>query len=128
MKILFIDDDLSVLLVTKLMIESLRYELILADGGVAGIEALHANDNINLIFLDLMMPDMTGIEVLEIIKANESFKNIPVVLQTGAISSDEINAAYELGIAGLLTKPYNKQDLKLMIEKFGKNQPEAVCI
>jgi CheY-like chemotaxis protein len=122
MKILFIDDDLSVLLVTKLMIESLGYELILCDGGLAGIEALHKGDDIGLIFLDLMMPDINGIEVLRRIKASSQFKAIPVILQTGAISTDEIDEAYKLGIVGLLNKPYNKRDIKLMIEKFGSGR------
>lgn len=114
-KILFIDDDLTVLLISKIMLECLEYDVITADGGASGIELLKTN-NIDLILLDLMILDMYGLDVLKYIKEQEEFKNIPVIIQTGIQDSNEIDKAYTLGAAHVLLKPYNKKDLKDIIE------------
>ena len=113
-KILFIDDDPTILLISEIMLEALGYDVITADGGVSGIELLKSNI-IDLVLLDLMIPDIYGLDVLKYIKEKEEFKNIPVIIQTGIKDSDEINKAYKLGAAYVLLKPYNQKDLKDII-------------
>ena len=113
-KILFIDDDPTILLISEMMLKDLGYDVITADGGVSGIELLKTNI-IDLVLLDLMIPDIYGLDVLKYIKEKEEFKNIPVIIQTGIKDSDEINKAYKLGVAYVLLKPYNQKDLKDII-------------
>jgi two-component system sensor histidine kinase ChiS len=113
-KILFIDDDPTILLISEIMLEALGYDVITADGGVSGIELLKTN-SIDLVLLDLMIPDIYGLDVLKYIKEKEEFKNIPVIIQTGIKDSDEINKAYKLGASYILLKPYNQKDLKDII-------------
>ena len=113
-KILFIDDDPTILLISEIMLEALGYDVITADGGVSGIELLKTN-SIDLVLLDLMIPDIYGLDVLKYIKEKEEFKNIPVIIQTGIKDSDEINKAYKLGASYVLLKPYNQKDLKDII-------------
>ena len=113
-KILFIDDDPTILLISEIMLEALGYDVITADGGVSGIELLKTN-SIDLVLLDLMIPDIYGLDVLKYIKEREEFKNIPVIIQTGIKDSDEINKAYKLGASYILLKPYNQKDLKDII-------------
>ncbi len=113
-KILFIDDDPTILLISEMMLKDLGYDVITADGGGSGIELLKTND-IDLILLDLMMADIYGLDVLKYIKEKEEFKNIPVVIQSGIKDSDEINKAYKLGASYVLLKPYNQKDLKDII-------------
>ena len=113
-KILFIDDDPTILLISEMMLKDLGYDVITADGGVSGIELLKTND-IDLILLDLMMANIYGLDVLKYIKEKEEFKNIPVVIQSGIKDSDEINKAYKLGASYVLLKPYNQKDLKDII-------------
>ena len=74
-KILFIDDDPTILLISEIMLEALGYDVITADGGVSGIELLKTNI-IDLVLLDLMIPDIYGLDVLKYIKEKEEFKNI----------------------------------------------------
>ena len=113
-KILFIDDDPTILLISEMMLKDLGYDVITADGGGSGIELLKTND-IDLILLDLMMANIYGLDVLKYIKEKEEFKNIPVVIQSGIKDSDEINKAYKLGASYVLLKPYNQKDLKDII-------------
>ena len=110
-KILFIDNDPTILLISEIMLEDLGYNVITANGGVRGIELLKTNI-IDLVLLDLMIPDIYGIDLLQYIKTEEEFKNIPVIIQTGIKDTAEMNRAYKLGAAYILLKPYNKNDLK----------------
>lgn len=110
-KVLFIDDDIVVLQMGKLMLKDLGYDTILADGGKKGVELLNTNKKIDLILLDLMMPDMYGLDVLRYIKSQKTLREIPLILQTGVRNQEDIDAAYKLGIFGVLAKPYNKKDL-----------------
>ena len=112
-KILFIDDDPTILLISEMMLKDLGYDVITADGGGSGIELLKTND-IDLILLDLMMADIYGLDVLKYIKEKEEFKNIPVVIQSG-IKNNKTDTAYKLGAAYVLLKPYNKKDLQDII-------------
>ena len=117
-KVLFIDDDPTILLISKLMLEDLGYDVIIAEGGVIGIEMLkksNKNNDIALILLDLMMPDICGLDVLKWIKKDQKFKHIPVILQTGVQTSNDINTARGFSNVHVLLKPYDKEDLKDML-------------
>ncbi|MCH9663436.1 MAG: response regulator [Gammaproteobacteria bacterium] len=117
-KVLFIDDDPTILLISKLMLEDLGYDFIIAEGGVIGIEMLkksNKNNDIALILLDLMMPDICGLDVLKWIKKDQKFKHIPVILQTGVQTSNDINTARGFSNVHVLLKPYDKEDLKDML-------------
>ncbi|MEY4334260.1 MAG: Sensor histidine kinase YycG [Bacteroidota bacterium] len=119
-KILFIDDDPTILLISKLMLEDLGYDVIIAEGGVIGIEMLkksNKNNNIDLILLDLMMPDICGLDVLKWIKKDQKFKHIPVILQTGVQTSNDINTARKFSNVHVLLKPYDKEDLKDVLKE-----------
>jgi CheY-like chemotaxis protein len=102
------------------MLEDLGYDVIIAEGGVIGIEMLkksNKNNNIDLILLDLMMPDICGLDVLKWIKKDQKFKHIPVILQTGVQTSNDINTARKFSNVHVLLKPYDKEDLKDVLKE-----------
>ncbi len=80
----------------------------------------------DLILLDVMMPDMDGFEVCNILKSNESTKDIPIVFLTAKVSTEDIVHGFELGAVDYVTKPFNPSELKsrvntqLQIQKFKK--------
>lgn len=113
-KILFIDDDPTVLMVGEIMLKNLGYEVITAERGKEGIDLI--TKDIDLVLLDLMLPDLYGLDVLEYIKDNEELRNIPIVIQTGINDKKEIDKAFKFGAADVLLKPYNKEDLKEMLQ------------
>jgi len=113
-KILFIDDDPTIRMISEMILKDLGYDVITADGGLSGIEELLKINTIDLIFLDLMMPDIYGLDVLKYIKEKDEFKNIPVVIQSG-IKNTETDIADKLGASYILLKPYNKKDLQDII-------------
>ena len=111
-KILFVDNEVAILKVARLVLSSIGYETYLASSGNEGVEILSDKDKqqeIKMIFLDLEMPDMSGLELLEWINKNNI--KIPTILQTGLDDKKEIGKAMALGIKGYLIKPYTREQL-----------------
>ena len=65
----------------------------------------------------MMMPDISGLSLLEIIKQDNYLKQIPVILQTGMVSGVAIEKALVLGLISVLSKPYSKEMLLQEINK-----------
>jgi CheY-like chemotaxis protein len=109
-KILFIDDEEITLKIGCMMLKSLGYSVTDVQSGHEALKLLKIED-FDLVLLDLMMPEIYGLDVLRQIKKDKELKNLPVIIQTGIANADEIKNAYALGAVAVINKPYNKDDL-----------------
>jgi two-component system, chemotaxis family, chemotaxis protein CheY len=82
-----------------------------ASDGKEGLEKLKS-EKIGLILSDINMPNMDGIEFLTNIKADESFKSIPILMVTTEGSQAKVMQALELGAAGYVKKPFTADQIK----------------
>ena len=116
--ILIIEDNVECQQVAQMMLRSeLSCEVIVASNGREGLEYLRGHaKGVDLILLDIMMPEMTGLEFLSIAKRSPLLKNIPVILQTGG-SSEDLQRGVELGAMGYVRKPYTREVLLSAIEQ-----------
>lgn len=117
--VLFVDDEESILKITKIFLATLNINVILANSGKKAIEILSDKayeTTIDIMFLDLTMSGMSGIEVLKWMR-KESI-NLPVILQTGISDEQEIKKAKKLQIKDYLIKPYSQYDMQQMIMKY----------
>ncbi len=116
--ILMIDDDEFCIRTMEMIIKETNHKFIKAVGGIAGLKYLNENPKeVDLILLDLMMPDIYGLDVLREIKQSPQISHIPVVIQSANRDLEEINRAYKLGIIANLHKPYNSKRVFAAIEK-----------
>ena len=112
MRILSVDDSQATRQFIKKAIDVLGFEFLEAGDGKEGLEVLQReNGNIDLILLDRHMPEMDGMEMLEAIKSNELFKNIPVTMVTVELERDEIQNAIMKGAKNYLVKPFTQENL-----------------
>ncbi len=111
LKILMIDDEESCLITMGLLLHNTNYTLIKINSGKEGLNYLQKNSDIDLILLDLMMPDIYGLNLLKNIKNIKSLSHIPVVLQSGSVDEHEITRAFKFGIVAHIKKPYNKKEV-----------------
>ena len=119
--ILVIDDEESILSVMEIILTSNNYNVLKASGGIEGLKLVKEYENkIDLIFLDLMMPDIYGINVLERIKENKESKNIPIIIQSGTSDRKEIQKCFDLGAEAFLAKPYNSVEVLEKIKEMHK--------
>ncbi len=109
-RILIIDDDP---LMCDLLQMALRREGYDADAVYSGVEALDylAEHNADLILLDIMMADLDGFDVLERVKADERWCNIPVIVLTARTDAPSRRQSMEGGAVRYLTKPIMPETL-----------------
>ncbi|MFA6191265.1 MAG: diguanylate cyclase [Sulfurimonas sp.] len=91
------------------------YDLIVALNGESALEIVQ-EEPLDLILLDIMMPQMDGYEVCEILKANDKTKDIPVIFITAKTDEDSIEKAYEVGGIDYITKPFKPRELTARIK------------
>ena len=82
-----------------------------ASNGLEAIETL-ARERINLVILDLNMPDMHGLEVLQFVRAHQQFRNLPVIVLTTKYDDESRKAALDHGASRFLTKPFEPTALR----------------
>ncbi|BCD62671.1 MULTISPECIES: response regulator [Nitratiruptor] len=119
LKVLYVDDDIinRMLLQNLLKQNSLIYEAIEAKDGKEALQILNKNRDIDFVLLDIYMPQMNGLQMLEYMRKDPRFKDIPVII----LSTDESlkTKALELGANDYMIKPVKEKELKEKIEKFG---------
>jgi len=116
--ILFVDDDSSILISATLFLRYLEHEIIHADSGPKAIELLNTVPDIDVMFLDLMMPEMDGFEVLR--RVRKTHASLPIIVQTGVIDDRDLKKAKRLGANDLIIKPYTKEEVARLINKHTK--------
>jgi two-component system, cell cycle response regulator len=104
--ILAVDDNPASLRLIQFMLEREDYRVLTAVDGRDALAVLAASaENIDIILLDRLMPEMDGLEVFEKIKADEKLRAIPVIMQTAAGRPQEIKEGIEAGVFYYLVKP-----------------------
>jgi len=95
-----------------IMVELLKkYDLIPALEGESAIEIAMQESNIDLILLDIMMPDIDGYEVCKALKRDPKTMNIPIIFLSAKNKQDEIQRGFDVGGVDYITKPFNPDEL-----------------
>ena len=115
--ILVVDDMTTTLLLIHDLLKD-TYEVKIAKSGTKALEILNAPNDIDLILLDVEMPDINGYEVCKILKNNEQTKNIPVIFVTARNSEEDEEYGLNLGAIDYITKPFNKTITKLRLKNY----------
>jgi CheY-like chemotaxis protein len=117
--ILLLEDDIVDVMTIKRAIKQLDIsnELIVKENGEEGLDYLNQCTELpGLIFLDLNMPKMNGIEFLGAIKPNKKWAQIPIVVLTTSKNEHDELAAFSKGVSGYMIKPVDYAQFKDMIE------------
>ena len=115
-KILIVDDASLIRNITQKAVIEAGYEAVLANNGQEGLAATKEHD-FDLIFSDINMPIMNGLEMVEKIREDEKYKFTPIVMLTTE-SKPELKAiAQKHGVKAWLLKPFNKDKFLLVLSK-----------
>lgn len=120
-KILLVDDNVDLCHLTKLALAKHGYQVSAFHNAKEGIADARKNKP-DLILMDIMLPEMSGPEAVQVLKSDEKLKNIPVIFLTALISGNEVSVAdMGLSVSGLnyrmLGKPYEIDKLLEVIKK-----------
>ncbi len=123
--ILCIEDEEEMIDLIRLILTRRGFNVLGANGGKEGLEAIR-NEHPDLILLDLMMPDMDGWEVYQQMKADETTKNIPVIVVTAkAQSIDKVLGLHIAKVDDYIAKPFSPQELLNSVDNVLNRQKPA---
>lgn len=116
-RVLVVEDALDLRRVVRAYLETaLRCEVQEAADGIEALERL-SSGTFDLVLSDLLMPRMTGLELLSVIRRNPSTAGLPVILLTAQEEESERSKALALGVNDYLLKPFSPQALRPVVER-----------
>ena len=116
--ILIVDDEPDIVSLTEKFLRIGQFNTITCNNGKEALKILEDSySEISLVLLDVMMPGVSGTEVLEIIKAKKDYEHIKVVLFTVKSFREDIEQGKMLGADGYITKPFSGNDLLEYVKK-----------
>lgn len=127
-KILVVDDEADVVDLIAINLRAAGYTVVVAENGAAAITKARA-EMPSLIILDLMLPQMTGIEVCKTLKKEAPTSQIPIIMLTAKAEEVDKIVGLELGADDYVTKPFSPRELVLRVKSVlrrGKEKGPAV--
>lgn len=129
-RILVVDDDVPVRIATQALLEHEGYEVVVADNGRTGIEAI-ATTPFDAVIVDIFMPGMDGLQTIKAF--NRQAPGVPVIAMSGfmfrnssAPAPDFLGMSTKLGAAYSLHKPFRSRDLLTAIEACVKRRSRVI--
>ncbi len=114
--ILIAEDVESNFLYLKAVLSKLNATIFWAKNGIEAVDICEKQKNIDLVLMDLQMPEMNGYEATQILK--KKFPDLPVVAQTAFAMSDDREKALDAGCDDYLAKPIKSKDLLIVVQRF----------
>ena len=122
--ILIIEDDTGIQAVTKFSLEmDDHWQVTVANCGEEGLSKARTT-NPEVILLDLILPDVGGVEILEQLNYDNTTSNIPIILFTAKLLEGEIQEFKSSNVVGLITKPFDCLTLSEQISNILKKKPQ----
>lgn len=119
MRILFVEDDMIETMKLQRAISKFpnKHQIIESKNGEEAMQKLQDQPLPDLILLDLNMPRMSGIEFLQILKADERLRYLPTVILTTSENRSDLMTCFEIGIAGYIIKPLKYEEYEEKIRR-----------
>jgi DNA-binding response OmpR family regulator len=109
--VLVVDDERDILDLVRFRLEHDGFRVITASDGETGL-ALAQEERPDLCILDVMMPKLTGLEVLAYLRADPATADTRVILLTSRGQDDDVDRGFELGAQDYVTKPFSPKELR----------------
>jgi CheY-like chemotaxis protein len=108
---LIVDDDMRNIYALTSLLERHKMKVLYAESGKEGIDTLRNTPDIDVVLMDIMMPEMDGYEAMRRIRGMEEFKNLPMIALTAKAMKGDREKCMEAGASDYITKPIDAQQL-----------------
>ncbi len=115
-RVLVVDDDPELLQLVRVLLARINVEAIPAENATIAANILRAEPLPHLLILDMMLPDVSGIEFLRQMRAKTEYDQVPVLVLSALIDPEKIRAALDSGADRYLTKPYIANNLLTVVQ------------
>ena len=110
-KVLIVDDDIRNIFALTGALEQHGITVLNAENGKDGLETLKNNPDINVVLMDIMMPELDGYDTIRIIRGLEEFKHLPIIAVTAKAMKGDREKCIEAGASDYISKPVNIEQL-----------------
>lgn len=110
-RVLLIDDDVEIQQLVRVLLGRVGAETVVADTAAFAAQMLRTQPLPQLLILDLMLPDISGLEFLRQLRSKRAFDEMPVLILSALIETEQIREALHSGADRYLTKPYIANNL-----------------
>jgi CheY-like chemotaxis protein len=119
-KVVFCEDDPIIRKLVQTALRSSTHDVHVAENGRQGL-ALIEQVRPDVVFTDVVMPEMDGFQMADAMRARPELAHIPVVFMTASVQREEIDECFRHGAAGHLAKPFTMSELRARVAQFSKN-------
>ncbi|QDL06680.1 two-component system sensor histidine kinase/response regulator [Brasilonema octagenarum UFV-E1] len=110
-KVLIVDDDVRNIFALTSMLERYQMQVLYAENGKDGIEVLQNNPDIDMVLMDMMMPELDGYQTTRLIRQNNQFKSLPIIALTAKAMQSDRDKCIEAGASDYISKPVDTEQL-----------------
>ena len=118
-RILVVDEEADLVFGLKIQLEKDNFHVLTAKDGQEGLNKVR-QEKPDLLILDLMLPKLDGYKVCRMLKFDEKYKSIPIILLTARTQQEDQKVGYEVGADAYITKPFDAQELLKKIKELLK--------
>lgn len=119
---LVVEDDEQIAFLVRFIVQKEGYAVQSATDGLKARQLIETIAPPALVTLDLMLPHVNGLELLETIRSLEGWREVPVLMLTAKSQQKDIARAMELGASGYVIKPFKPEELRLAIRNVAKGR------
>jgi two-component system, OmpR family, alkaline phosphatase synthesis response regulator PhoP len=123
--VLVADDEPHIGRIIKMKLDQGPFRVTLAQDGQEALDIINGEDHVDLALLDLMMPKLSGLDVLKQIREQERFKELPCIILTAGGDAKHERDALALGATHFLTKPFSPKKLYALVARLTGTPDEA---
>ena len=114
-RILVADDDVDIRELVEFKLSTLGHEIIAVNDGAAAVDACREYKP-DLAVLDVMMPGMSGLDAIRVIRSDEAMADIPVILLTARAQESDVETGFDSGADDYITKPFSPRELASRVQ------------
>ncbi len=116
--VLMVEDEEDTASLLKFLLERASYQVVHAKDGGQAQELISTMAPPDIVLLDVMLPFLSGLQVLTVIRKREGWKKVPIVMLTADGSEHDIKRALENGANDYMIKPFNPRELTSRLKRF----------
>ncbi len=115
-KILIVDDEEDIVTALSIRLKAMGYDVITAFDGMSGLSKAR-EESPDLMLLDIMLPKLDGYKVCRMLKFDEKYRQIPIIMITAKVADNNKKMGEEMGADAYIIKPFNPEELMNKIKE-----------
>lgn len=116
--VLVVDDEPHIGSIIRTRLEQDGLRVLLAESGPDALALLHEHQEIAIVVLDLMLPGMSGVDILRAVRSEPRWQRLPCIVLTAAGQDAQIRAVEALGVSEIMTKPFSPRRLLARVREY----------